>query len=106
MLIVAGKFTFDPSKTDIAKAACAKIMAATHQEPENIEYVFSFDAADPATIRVFEVWENDDDLNALLAGVGTTGGDGDGDGVATGKEKGATAAPRRRRLADGRRCGR
>ena len=66
MLIVAGKFTFDPSKTDIAKAACAKIMAATHEEPENIEYVFSFDAADPATIRVFEVWENDDDLNAHL----------------------------------------
>ena len=66
MLIVAGKFTFDPTKTEIAKEAAAKVMAATHEEPANLEYVFSFDAADPATMRVFELWESEADLDAHL----------------------------------------
>lgn len=66
MLIVAGKFTFDPNKRDVAEVACAKIMSATQKEPANIEYTFSFDVTDPATIRVFEVWENETDLDSHL----------------------------------------
>lgn len=63
MLIVAGTITIDPTKIDIAREAAATMMAATHAEPGNIDYAFSFDAADPATIRVFECWESRADLD-------------------------------------------
>ncbi|MFV2040264.1 MAG: putative quinol monooxygenase, partial [Acidimicrobiales bacterium] len=64
MLIVAGTISFDPSKTEEARAAVSKMMAATHEEAGNIEYVFSIDMTDPGVMRLFEVWESQDALDA------------------------------------------
>jgi len=38
------------------------MMAATHEEPGNIEYVFSVSVADPGNVQIFEVWESAEDL--------------------------------------------
>ncbi len=62
MIIVAGTITIDPADVDAMRDAAAKMMAATHEEPGNIEYVFSVNVADPGSITVFEVWESLEDL--------------------------------------------
>lgn len=62
MLIVAGTITMDPEKIDIAMAAAHKAAAATHEEPGNLDYVFSVDTATPGTVRVFEMWESEEAL--------------------------------------------
>ena len=62
MIIVAGTITIDPADAARLAPAAAKMMAATHEEPGNIEYVFSISVADPGTVQVFEVWESAEDL--------------------------------------------
>ena len=62
MLIVAGTITVDPADVPQFRAAAALMMAATHQEPGNIEYVFSVSVADPGNVQIFEIWESADDL--------------------------------------------
>lgn len=66
MLIVAGTITFDPAKTDQAKVAASKMMAATHEEEGNVEYNFAVDMADPSLIRLFEVWDSQAALDAHM----------------------------------------
>lgn len=64
MLIVAGTITFDPAETDAARAAASRMMAATMEEPGCRDYVFSIDVSDPAGMRIFEVWDSEEDLQA------------------------------------------
>ena len=64
MLIVAGTITIDPADVDRMRVAAAEMMAATHEEPGCIEYVFSISVADPGTVNIFEVWESAADLEA------------------------------------------
>ena len=66
MIVVAGSAPLQPAKIDEAKAAIAVVCAATWQEPGCISYDFSFDAADPCVMRVFEQWQSEDDLTAHL----------------------------------------
>ena len=62
MLIVAGTITIDPADADKLRPAAAAMMAATREEPGNIEYVFSISVADPGSVQIFEVWESAEDL--------------------------------------------
>lgn len=62
MLIVAGSITVDPADVDRLSEAAAAMMAATHEEPGNVEYVFSVSVADPGNVQIFEVWESAEDL--------------------------------------------
>lgn len=62
MLIVAGTINIDPEGAEIMSAAAAEMMRATHEEPGNIEYVFSIGVDDPGRVQVFEVWESAEDL--------------------------------------------
>ena len=41
MLVIAGTITIDPTKLEEAKQAAAIMMAETHKEPGNVQYVFS-----------------------------------------------------------------
>lgn len=61
-IIIAGTINLDPDKVDTAMEAAVAMMKATHEEPGNIEYVFSVDPLTPGTIRIFEKWESDGDL--------------------------------------------
>ena len=62
MLIVAGTIKVDPADVSRLSAAAAEMMAATHEEPGCIEYVFSISVADPGNVQIFEVWESAEDL--------------------------------------------
>ena len=62
MLIVAGTINVDPADVDQLRVAAAEMMAATHKEPGNVEYVFSVSVADPGNVQIFEVWESGEDL--------------------------------------------
>jgi len=64
MLIVAGNIQIDPADVERLRAAAADMMAATHQEPGCIEYVFSVSVSDPGAVQIFEVWESGADLEA------------------------------------------
>ncbi len=61
-IIIAGTITLDPDKIDAAMEAAVAMMKATHEEPGNIEYVFSVDPLTPGTVRIFEKWESEEDL--------------------------------------------
>lgn len=67
MLIVAGSITFDPSHTESLRGAAAAMMSATMEEPGCQDYVFSISVADEASIRIFEVWDSQEDLDAHFA---------------------------------------
>ncbi len=67
MLIVAGSITIDPASRERVAVIAAAMMKATSAEPANLEYVFSFDAADPGSMQVFELWESEEGLSAHFA---------------------------------------
>ncbi len=61
-IIIAGTISLDPDKVDAAMEAAVAMMKATHEEPGNIEYVFSVDPLTPGTVRIFEKWESEEAL--------------------------------------------
>lgn len=63
-LIVAGTVRISADRCEAFRPHMAEMMAATRAEDGCIEYAFSFDAADPGLIRVFEIWR---DAQALAA---------------------------------------
>lgn len=64
MLIIAGTITFDPAHTDTLVPAVAAMVAATLQEEGCQDYNFSIDPTDPSTVRVFEIWDSQEHLDA------------------------------------------
>lgn len=67
MIVVAGTRPIRASKLEEAREAIAVVCEATRQEQGCISYDFSFDAADPCLVRVFEQWSSGDALDAHLA---------------------------------------
>ncbi|MDH4278802.1 MAG: antibiotic biosynthesis monooxygenase [Acidimicrobiia bacterium] len=66
MLIVAGTFTTAPGERDRVLDMARDVMAATRQEEGCHEYVFSPDVDDPELIRLYELWDGQDELDAHL----------------------------------------
>ncbi len=62
MIVVAGTASVPAENTEAFMAAATELAAATRTEEGNIDYCFSVEA--PGNIRFFEVWENEDALNA------------------------------------------
>ena len=67
MLIIAGSITTDDGGRDAFLAAARPMVAATHTEPGCREYVFSPDPDDANRIMLFELWDDQDALNAHFA---------------------------------------
>jgi quinol monooxygenase YgiN len=67
MLIVAGTFTVAPADRDAFIEQCADTMRRSRSEKGCREYVISPDPLDADTIRVFECWESQEDLDAHIA---------------------------------------
>ena len=63
MLVIAGTITIDPAKLEEAKQAAAIMMAETHKEPGNIQYVFSGNFSDAGVVHLFEEWESQEALD-------------------------------------------
>ncbi|MDH3298874.1 MAG: antibiotic biosynthesis monooxygenase [Acidimicrobiia bacterium] len=66
MLIVAGTFTTAPGERDRVLDLARDVMAATRQEEGCHEYVFSPDVDDPDLIRLYELWDGQEQLDAHL----------------------------------------
>ena len=64
MLVVAGTIHLDPAKKEEATAAAIEMMKATHTEPGNIEYAFTWDLVEEGMVRVIEQWEDQAALDA------------------------------------------
>jgi len=64
MLIVAGIIRIDPTRLEEAKKAATIMMAETHKEPGNVQYVFSGSLSDPGLVHIFEEWESQEALDS------------------------------------------
>jgi quinol monooxygenase YgiN len=64
MLVIAGTVSLDPAHRDAAIEAAREMMAATHEEPGCISYVFSAALDDPGEFRIFEEWQDQAALDA------------------------------------------
>lgn len=67
MLIIAGTITTDDGGRDAFLAAAKPMVAATHTEPGCREYVFSPDPDNANRILLFELWDDQDALDAHFA---------------------------------------
>ena len=63
MLVIAGTITIDPAKLEEAKQAATIMMAETHKEPGNAQYVFSGSFSDDGVVHIFEEWESQEALD-------------------------------------------
>ena len=66
MIVVAGHLTIDPDQRDKAIAAIRTAVAATREEPGNLDYRFSPDLDDPNRFNIAERWENEETMNEHL----------------------------------------
>ena len=76
MVIVAGTIEVDPADRDKFLQGRADAVRATRSEPGCIEYSFSADGLDPGLIRIFEVWESQEDLTTHLGAMAGQQGSG------------------------------
>ena len=63
MLVIAGTISIDPAKLEEAKRVTAIMMAETHKEPGNTQYVFSGSFTDGGIVHIFEEWESQEALD-------------------------------------------
>ena len=64
MVIVAGTFTVDPARRAEFLEGRLESIRSSREDRGCLEYAMSADAADPALIRLFEMWSSMDDLQA------------------------------------------
>ena len=64
MIIVAGTVSIDPSDFEAYREAAEVMIAATLEEDGCQVYSFAQSVIDPSEIRVFEIWESADHLEA------------------------------------------
>ena len=64
MIVIAGTIHIDPSKKKEATDAAIEMMKATHTEPGNIEYAFTWDLIEEGVVRIIEQWEDQAALDA------------------------------------------
>lgn len=64
MIIVAGTVSIDPSEFEEYQAAAEVMIAATLEEDGCHVYNFAQSVVDPSEVRVFEIWESRDHLQA------------------------------------------
>ena len=66
MLIVAGTFTIDPGRRAEFLESRLEAIRTSRGEQGCLQYAMSADAADPAVVRLFEIWSSRADLQAHL----------------------------------------
>jgi quinol monooxygenase YgiN len=65
VLIIAGHLIVDRIDRDNYVAECAKAIAAARIAPGCLDFSITADSIDPARIRIFERWDNTEDLLAF-----------------------------------------
>ena len=67
MIVVAGYIELDPAERKEFLAVREPSIRAVREETGCVEYSFAADATDPGIVRVFEIWETPEALDAHLA---------------------------------------
>jgi quinol monooxygenase YgiN len=65
MLIIAGHLVISPSERDAYVAECVPIVDAARRAPGCLDYSVTADSLDPARIRIYERWEDEEQLLAF-----------------------------------------
>ncbi len=64
MIIVAGTISVDPTDFEIYRAAAGQMIEATLEEDGCETYNFAQSVVDPTQVRIFEVWQSREHLEA------------------------------------------
>ena len=64
MIVVAGTISINPSDMEAYRAAAAPMIEATLAEEGCQTYNFAQSVVDPTEIRIFEIWESNEALEA------------------------------------------
>jgi quinol monooxygenase YgiN len=65
MLIIAGYLMVSPTARDSYVAQCVATVTAARHAPGCLDFSITADSADPARVRVFERWEDEEQLLAF-----------------------------------------
>jgi len=66
VIVVAGHLSIDPAHRETALAAIAAGVAATREEPGNLDYRFSPDLDEPDRFNLIERWEDEAAVDAHM----------------------------------------
>ena len=66
MIVVVGQFRFPVDRMDEARPAMRQVIEATRAEPGCVQYNYGEDVLDPGLIRVSELWQSREHLNAHM----------------------------------------
>lgn len=64
MIIVAGTISIDPADLEVYREVSGPMIEATLAEEGCVTYNFAQSVVDPTEIRIFEIWESKDALEA------------------------------------------
>lgn len=67
MIIVSGTIVMNPDRVERATELTAELVAATREEPGNIEYEFFSALDDPGRFHLHEAWESQEAIDAHSA---------------------------------------
>jgi quinol monooxygenase YgiN len=70
MIIIAGRFKVAPEMRELFIERRKDAMIRSRGEHGNLAYAFMADPLDDSIVRLFECWENQDDLDAHAAARG------------------------------------
>ena len=62
MLIIAGHLVVSPAERDGYVAECTAVVQAARAAPGCLDFSITADSVDPSQIRVFERWEDEEQL--------------------------------------------
>lgn len=65
MLIIAGHLVVSPIDRDAYVADCVKVGEEARASPGCLDYSVTADSVDPSAIRIYERWENEEQLLAF-----------------------------------------
>jgi quinol monooxygenase YgiN len=65
MLIIAGHLVVGPNERDAYVAECVTTVNAAREAPGCLDFSITADSVDPTRIRVYERWENEQQLLAF-----------------------------------------
>ena len=66
MIVVVGQFRFPAERMEDARPVMRQVIAATRAEAGCIQYNYGEDVLDPGLIRVSELWESREHLDAHM----------------------------------------
>jgi quinol monooxygenase YgiN len=65
VLIIAGHLAVSPTERDAYVEECMAVVRAAKEAPGCLDYSVTADTVDPSLVRIFELWESEEQLLAF-----------------------------------------